>query len=314
MRSWSIYALSDPRNGDVRYVGWTVNPKRRLRDHLSESRRKDTYRARWIRALSSLGLVPVMTVLEPGVGETTWAEAETRWIAHYRDNGARLTNATDGGEGCVGLVVSAETRAKQSAAKKGRKLPPEHIEKTRKGNTGQKRTVAQRQNMSRSRLLMRHRHTTETKTLLSAAGLGRRHSVTTRVKIGLAGRGRRQTEAAKAKQRRAKLGKSLTLQHRQKLSVAKLGGEQPFSQRMALSRSGRGRHHTDETRSLMSQRRRASGVKPPARGRGGRTWKQEDMDAAVRAWLAGEGSLKRMAVRFGVPRSSLVRYTRRAAA
>lgn len=34
---WSIYALSDPRTGEVRYVGKANDPKGRLRGHLGET-------------------------------------------------------------------------------------------------------------------------------------------------------------------------------------------------------------------------------------------------------------------------------------
>ena len=41
-----IYALCDPRDGAVRYVGKSVDPEARLRGHIQESRKTDYYRHR----------------------------------------------------------------------------------------------------------------------------------------------------------------------------------------------------------------------------------------------------------------------------
>jgi NUMOD3 motif len=47
--------------------------------------------------------------------------------------GGPLVNMTDGGEGVTGLVHSAETREKQSAANRGKKKSPEQIAAVRAG-------------------------------------------------------------------------------------------------------------------------------------------------------------------------------------
>lgn len=99
-RSWSIYALVDPRDRRVRYVGWAYNVQRRLADHIYESRRLQTHKARWIRQLAACGLTPLVKELETGFG--CWAAAERRWIAQFKAEGADLTNITPGGEGVPG--------------------------------------------------------------------------------------------------------------------------------------------------------------------------------------------------------------------
>lgn len=57
-------------------------------------------------------------------------------IASFRDMGCDLCNFTDGGEGATGLRPSAETRKRQAAAKRGKKLTQEHREKIRQSNLG----------------------------------------------------------------------------------------------------------------------------------------------------------------------------------
>ncbi len=96
--NWVIYVLKDPRTQAVRYVGFTSkNPARRLRAHIEKAAREGgrTLKHKWLASLAECGLAPDLEIAESGVGDT-WAEAERRWIAHYRANGARLVNVTDG--------------------------------------------------------------------------------------------------------------------------------------------------------------------------------------------------------------------------
>jgi DNA-binding XRE family transcriptional regulator len=87
-----IYALVDPRDGRVRYVGRSVNPAVRMIAHmngLSTSRK-----GRWLRELVAEGLTPLMKVLD----ETDWEHqksVEYEWIERYRQLEPDLTNAHD---------------------------------------------------------------------------------------------------------------------------------------------------------------------------------------------------------------------------
>lgn len=113
MREWSIYTLNDPITGDVRYVGWSFNPKMRLVHHLSESRlgQPTTHKVSWIRKLTREGLAPTYAVIETGSEPLAQLESEKKWIAHFRQCGTRLTNSTDGGEGVFGLPEDVKVRA-----------------------------------------------------------------------------------------------------------------------------------------------------------------------------------------------------------
>ena len=121
-RPWLIYVLYDPRTPDeIRYVGKThQKPGRRLKRHVSDGRQgKPSHCARWIAQLLGLGLRPTMTVIETGVDDG-WKEAERRWIAVYRAQGAPLTNITDGGEGTSGWTPSTEDCARRGTVLKRR--------------------------------------------------------------------------------------------------------------------------------------------------------------------------------------------------
>ena len=135
-----IYGLRDPRNSEIRYVGYTSYlPKQRLRTHIYGARRgKRTPRDCWIRKLLALGIEPEPITLEVDpVGG--WQEAEKAWIATLRNMGCRLTNVSSGGRGGVrGLTwklseetkermrkpKSAETRARMSASRRANPRSP----------------------------------------------------------------------------------------------------------------------------------------------------------------------------------------------
>lgn len=165
-RQWFIYTLSDPESSEVRYVGWTTNLKARLRWHISDAATRSgrQHKRHWIRSILSRNLKPLMDVVEDGVGDG-WQPIEKKWIAHYRASGCDLVNATDGGEGVVGFVVSEETRKRQSISRTGKKcnLSPEG------------RASISLTHRTRLRLPV----TAETRQKLSEANRGRKHSADT---------------------------------------------------------------------------------------------------------------------------------------
>jgi hypothetical protein len=161
-----IYTLSDPRTGEIRYVGKTTKTlKRRLQEHLNDaqSQKKPFYVYRWIRGLTAAGELPL--IREIAVAGSDWAEQEQHWIAFYRDSGARLTNATVGGEGVAGLIWgdssrelqringlnrSAETRAKMSAAAIRRAAQPGEKERRSAARKGKLHTDEARVQIGKS--------------------------------------------------------------------------------------------------------------------------------------------------------------------
>lgn len=73
-----------------------------------------TYKERGILSLLSIGISPVIEEVERGSGDG-WPEAEQRWIAFYRAQGARLWNATEGGEGVIGEAARKYARERWAA-------------------------------------------------------------------------------------------------------------------------------------------------------------------------------------------------------
>ncbi len=93
-----IYALIDPRNESVRYIGKSDNPTRRIKGHLRDVRDNlKCHRVSWIKELMLNGLMPKVKILFTPKKEN-WQEVESQTIAHYKQF-CDLVNMTDGGDG-----------------------------------------------------------------------------------------------------------------------------------------------------------------------------------------------------------------------
>jgi group I intron endonuclease len=160
-----IYCIRNTVTGKV-YVGSAVNMARRWRSHRRELSnglhcnprlRKDAGRyGIHVFAFSVLELVPDRALL---------TQREQHWIDMLRsaDRATGYNICPIAGSG-MGVLISAETRAKLSSAHKGRKLTAEHRAKIAAARTGK-------------------RHTAEVRARLSAAKKGNKLSAEHRAKI-----------------------------------------------------------------------------------------------------------------------------------
>jgi hypothetical protein len=95
MPTGTIYSLCDPTTGDVRYVGWSLNPSRRLNAHLLKATKGGTAPLHgWLR---DLPLPPTLVTLEYAVEEADLPDRERHWIRACRAEGLHLLNTNDGG-------------------------------------------------------------------------------------------------------------------------------------------------------------------------------------------------------------------------
>ena len=141
MENIYIYALLDPSNNKIRYIGQTNNLKRRLNEHIYNSKKnnKNDHKSNWIKSLLSNDLEPQILLIEECSLDTS-NEREIYWINQYDD----LTNGTTGGNNrfkmtesvrnklkvnnsgknnpCYGKVWGKEERLKLSKQRKGRVL------------------------------------------------------------------------------------------------------------------------------------------------------------------------------------------------
>lgn len=112
----SIYGLTDPKTGEVRYIGKANDPEKRLAGHMRDMTRRNTPLYCWMRKNGKPGLV----VLSENCQD--WKSEERRIIAEYRAASARLLNVADGGDE---PFCSKDVRARNGAivaAKRSRVL------------------------------------------------------------------------------------------------------------------------------------------------------------------------------------------------
>lgn len=92
----TVYALTDPRTNDIKYVGVTSNMQERLARHLK--REDKGKKSDWIQELQELGLQPQMEILEQvSLSDDPFAR-EQYWIQYCRQEGYTLFNRKPGTE------------------------------------------------------------------------------------------------------------------------------------------------------------------------------------------------------------------------
>lgn len=108
MKTTYIYVLKCPE-GNIRYVGKTNSPKKRLSSHISEAKKGKGRRhvLNWIHSLLYKSLIPSMEIIEVCT-EENWQEREKYWVEYYRSIIPNLCNNADGGLGGTGTKNFSE--------------------------------------------------------------------------------------------------------------------------------------------------------------------------------------------------------------
>jgi DNA-binding XRE family transcriptional regulator len=86
-----IYALIDPRDDAVRYVGCAGDIDERLRQHM-RSKNLGLPKYRWLAELKQCGLSPRLAILETVEGYLPTFAREEYWVKKLMGSGAPLTN------------------------------------------------------------------------------------------------------------------------------------------------------------------------------------------------------------------------------
>jgi hypothetical protein len=87
----TIYALTDPDTGEVRYIGQTKDAWKRYASHLLMVQ-GSTAKHGWFLDLQQRGRLPVLKTLEEHIDPSAARDREQWWIRHYRTAGQALTN------------------------------------------------------------------------------------------------------------------------------------------------------------------------------------------------------------------------------
>lgn len=221
MKSVYIYALKDPRDGKVRYIGKANNPEFRLREHIRKAHNRRCYSQHWIMGLRAEGLSLALEVLDE-VPADKWEFFEAAYVRVYRESGAKLTNETEGGDGGS---TSSIAGAKISAAQTGKRFSPERC-------------------AAMSAIRMGTKHSPEHREKISAALRGKKKSPEHCERLSAVNRGKTLSAEHRSKLSAAKVGKKLSPEHRANIGAALLG-KKHSSERILRAKS---RKDSDETR------------------------------------------------------------------
>ena len=114
-----IYGLVDPGTKEVRYVGKSSYGLKRPKEHFKPSNylTQQNHKAHWIKKLKSEGKQPDIVVLKTATSEEELNQLEINTIKYYRDQGLKLTNGTDGGEGSLGWLPTEENKKNMSKSR-----------------------------------------------------------------------------------------------------------------------------------------------------------------------------------------------------
>lgn len=116
-----IYTLSHPITSEVKYVGKTINFKRRWYQHTNIKTLKtisNKHLSNWILNLKKENLNPKMEIIDSAFDDT-WGFLEQYWISQFKTWGFKLCNLTSGGEGFI-YNHTDETKLKLSRSHKGK--------------------------------------------------------------------------------------------------------------------------------------------------------------------------------------------------
>ena len=151
MRLGYIYGLRCPLSGEIRYIGQTIKKlNKRLCEHKSD-KRHNQYKINWIQKLEKLELIDSLKIelLEECL-QKDLNDKEKLWIKKYKDNGNKLVNLTDGGDGTFGHICSDETKEKLRITSTGKKLTDKSKKKISDSKKGIKLTKKHKNDISLS--------------------------------------------------------------------------------------------------------------------------------------------------------------------
>lgn len=219
---------------------------------------------RWCRTANKHGWSSVICAY--WYSEFDAFEHEKSLILYYKQLNHPLCNMTDGGDGASGISPSEETRAKLSAALKGRSRPIEVIRKISASNKGKKRTAEQNRKNSEARLgkplpdsakqalivaLTGKPRSEETKRKISLANKGKTITPEHRQIISKRNKGIVRTPEFRAKIIAALTGRPVSKETREKISARQIGKTVSQETRDKISKSLTGRQLNDETKAKL---------------------------------------------------------------
>lgn len=230
-RPTAIYWLVDVRadtlarhpNGKPFYCGKTIKePIVRLQGHRTDARRNPNKPI--AKRLNECGSDVRIDIVEVVSVAGNWWDCERFWIATLRHFHPDCVNVQHGGEGTPGLIHSAESRARMSAARTGKPLGPfseEHRANLSAAMKGRKAPPFSAETRAKlSAALKGRKFSAEVRAKISAAATGRTLSADHRAKLSAAGKRRKDSPETIAKREAKMAAIRLTPEYRAKMSLA----------------------------------------------------------------------------------------------
>lgn len=206
-KSYYVYAHEKETDGSVFYIG-----KGKL-DRAWNFRKRNEY---WKRVANKYGVV--VKILFDNLSEKDALGLEIESIKEHRENGCKLCNLTDGGEGSSGWIPTTETRARMSKNNVFRR--PEFIEQFSKLRIGTKHSKESRAKISTSLKILGRKPSQETIEKMRKTNTGRVFSQETLKKLSIAHTGFRHTEESKLKMSITRTGRKISEECKKKISIA----------------------------------------------------------------------------------------------
>jgi hypothetical protein len=119
-----IYGLCEPGTKNVRYVGRSSNPEKRLEQHMSQALRYDrSEKSVWLRTLIERGEKPALLLVEEMSEDDYPPFRELFWIRYFLRRGHMLTNRSGGGVALsVKIDKALKNRLQAEARRRGTTL------------------------------------------------------------------------------------------------------------------------------------------------------------------------------------------------
>lgn len=210
-------------------------------------------------------------------------DLERKTIADLRAAGHLLCNFTDGGEGSAGYKPSPEENEKRATALRGRKRPPEVVEKMRAARLGMTHSPEAREKISAA-LRLRIR-SPETSAKISAAKTGKPMDPEVVARIAEKTRGRKHTAEHKAKIAAAHLGKKRTPEAIENMRKAAAARRDALLAQLREASKLRG-PVSDETRRKQSETRKGRTLTPEHKAKLSVAHKGREVSVATREAIA----------------------------
>jgi hypothetical protein len=126
-----IYTLIDPNTFEIRYVGLSGNIIDRIDAHLDKyylNSKENPHKTNWTKYLLKKDQKPIVVIIEEYKDYNDLYQAEIDYISYCKSINCNLLNATSGGDGARGYILTKEQRIAIAEANRKYRFTEEEID------------------------------------------------------------------------------------------------------------------------------------------------------------------------------------------